>query len=242
MNAEVRRRIEMGTRALEFSRAHPDTEPGTQAAVSKLEQQVARAKDVATAQRDGIIHVHAAAQRKQELRRAMLSVPIAHLAKVGAAAAREEHELAQTFRFKPSASTFLAFRTAALGMESAALTHKELLAKYGLSASVLEEFSRTLEQFEAALALGNEGRTAHVGATKELNVVAQEIVRTVQVMDGRNRQRFADDAQLLGSWSSASRVLGQRRAVSDTPASPADGVTPPAGGAAPAGGEVRPAA
>jgi hypothetical protein len=34
MNAEVRRRIEMGTRALEFSRTHPDTEPGMQAAVS----------------------------------------------------------------------------------------------------------------------------------------------------------------------------------------------------------------
>ncbi len=31
-------------------------------------------------------------------------------------------------------------------------------------------------------------------------------------MDGRNRQRFADQEQLLGSWISASTVLGKPRA------------------------------
>ena len=38
MNREVRLKVEMGTHALEFSVAHPDTEPGMQGAVSKLEQ------------------------------------------------------------------------------------------------------------------------------------------------------------------------------------------------------------
>ncbi len=49
-------------------------------------------------------------------------------------------------------------------------------------------------------------------------------------MDGRNRQRFADDGQLLGSWIGASTVLGKSR-----------GGTEPEG-ETPAGGEVRPAA
>jgi hypothetical protein len=80
------------------------------------------------------------------------------------------------------------------------------------------------------VALGNDGRTAHVGATRELKAVASEIVRTVRVMDGRNRQRFADDGQLLGSWLSASTVLG----------TPRPDVEPEGG--TPAGGEVRPAA
>ncbi|MGH7510250.1 MAG: hypothetical protein ACREMZ_12385 [Gemmatimonadales bacterium] len=31
--------------------------------------------------------------------------------------------------------------------------------------------------------------------------------------DGRNRQRFAEDGQLLGSWISASTVLGPRSLV-----------------------------
>ena len=230
MNAESRRRIEMGKRALEFSRAHSDTEPATAIVTTRLEQLVARAEDTATAQRNGLIQVRAASARKEELRRSMLAVPIAHLAEVGRAAAREEHELGKTFRFKPGASTFLAFRTAARGMASSAETHREVLAKYGLAQSVVDEFVQTLDQFDEAVVLGIEGRTAHVGATRELRAVASEIVRTVRIMDGRNRQRFAADEQLLGSWISASTVLGTPR-----PGTESEGETP-------AGGEVRPAA
>jgi hypothetical protein len=50
----------------------------------------------------------------------------------------------------------------------------------------------------------------------------------VRLMNGRNRQRFAGDGQLLGSWISASTVLGNSRPAE------AEGGTPT--------GEVRPAA
>ena len=119
-------------------------------------------------------------------------------------------------------------------MASAAQTHRELLAKHGLAQSVLDQFVQLLDQFDAAVALGNDGRMAHVGATRELRAVASEIVRTVRVMDGRNRQRFAEDGQLLGSWIGASTVLGTPRAGSQA-AEEKDGGTP-------AGGEERPAA
>jgi hypothetical protein len=244
MNAVSRRKIEMGSRALEFSRAHPDTDAGYQAAAARLEQLVARATTIAAAQRDGLIDTRAASARKQELRRQMLSEPIAHLAQVGRAAARDEHELGKTFAFKPSASTYLAFRTAARGMAEAAQTHKEVLIKHGLAESVLTEFVVLLDEFDAALKLGIDGRTAHTGATQELYAVAGEIVRTARVMDGRNRQRFRDDAQLLASWINASRVLGTPRPV--PPTTPEDGVTPAQDGStpdtAPPAGEVRPAA
>jgi hypothetical protein len=232
MNKESRRKIEMGTRALEFSRAHPDTDPGTVSVVARLEQLLARATETATVQRDGLVHTHAASARKKELRRHMREIPIAHLAEVGRAAAREQHELGKTFTFKPGAGTFLAFRTAARSMASAAEAHRELLVKYGLSKSVLDEFIQELDQFDAAIALGNDGRTAHVGATRDLGVVAVEIVRTVRLMDARNRQRFADQEQLLGSWISASTVLGK----------PGRAVAEPEGGPPATGGEVRPAA
>lgn len=225
----------MGTRALEFSRAHPDTEPSTAAVVAKLEQLVARANEQATAQRDGFIQVRSATARKAELRRAMLEVPIAHLADVGEMAASEEHDLDKVFRFRPSASTFLAFRAAAHGMVTAVETHKAVLAKHGLSAPVLEEFGRMLEQYDAAVTQGNDGRTAHLGATRELEAVAQQIVRTVRVLDRPNRQRFAQDAQLLGAWLGASRVLGGRRSGTEPGTGPEAKETP-------AGGEARPAA
>ncbi len=89
---------------------------------------------------------------------------------------------------------------------------------------------RATDQFDATTALGVDGKTAQVGATRELRAVASEIVRTERVMHGRNRQRFADQGQLLGSWISASTVLGMPR-----PGAEPEGGTP-------AGGEVRPAA
>ena len=70
--------------------------------------------------------------------------------------------------------------------------------------------------------------------------MSSEIVRTVRVMDGRNRQRFQGDGQLLGSWISASTVLGVPRGVPGASGSAGAPVVPEGG--TPAGGDVRPAA
>jgi hypothetical protein len=232
MNAECRRKIEMGARALEFSRAHPDADPGYAAAAAKLEQLMARAAEAAVGQRSGIVDFRAASARKGELKRTMQSVHIAHLAQVGEEAATENHELGKLFRFKPAAATLLAFRAAAGRMADEAQTNREMLVKYGLSAPVLEEFLHLLGQFDAAVTLGNAGRAAHVNATAELAAVASGIVRAVSVMDGRNRQRFQQEEHVLAEWFSASTVLGRRRRGSDSAAPESE---PPAG-------DVRPAA
>jgi len=187
MNKVVRLKIEMGAHSLEFSAAHPDTEPGMQGAVSKLEQLVTQVNDAAVRQRDGFIQARTASARRKELRRAMLEVGIAHLAEVGRAAAREQPELGKVFRFNPDATTFVAFRAAARSMAAAAEEHKDTLVKFGMVQSVLDEFKQLLDQFDAAITQGNDGRSAHVGATVELSTVAQAIVRTIRVMDGRNR-------------------------------------------------------
>lgn len=243
MNAQSPRKIEMGTRALDFSRAHPDTDAGYGVSAARLEQLVARAGQIAAAQRDGLIDSASASVRKRELRRVILAGPIAHLAEVGQLAARESHELAKTFRFKPGAETYLAFRTAARGMAAEAQTHREVLMKYGMSESVLEHFGGLLDQFDAALSLGNDGRTAHKGATQELAAVASEIARTVRVMDARNRQRYEEDGQLLGSWTSASTVLGTPQRTPGTGGSADDRAGPPeTQGMTSADGDIRPAA
>jgi hypothetical protein len=86
-----------------------------------------------------------------------------------------------------------------------------------------------LDEFDAAVALGIEGRNKHMGATAQLRLLATEVARTVRVMNGRNRLRFEADGQELASWLAASTVLGTPRgAPPETPAPPT--------------GEVRPAA
>jgi hypothetical protein len=46
MNEGTRRNLEMGRRALEFARAHPDTNPAYLAAVARLERLLARAAEL----------------------------------------------------------------------------------------------------------------------------------------------------------------------------------------------------
>ena len=230
----------MGTRALEFGRAHPDADAGYAMAAAKLEQLVARAGEAAAAQRSGIVDVRAASARKAELRRTMLAVHIAHLAQVGREAAREDHELGKTFRFKPQAGTYLAFRTAARNMAVEAETHRELLIRHGLAASVLEEFVQRVDEFDAVVALGHTGRAVHMGATAELNVGGGRD-RAGGAGDGR-----AEPAAVPGRPAAAGGVGGRQHGAGGAgrgggvaPVSP--GKVAPGGAGSPAG-DVRPAA
>ena len=231
MNAKTRRKIEMGTRALKFSRVHPDSSPGYAAAVASLEELLTRAVQLADRQRDGITDVRAATAKKRELRKTMRRTQLMHLARV-ARASREIPELAQKFALAPEATPYLAFRTVARGIVAEAQTHKELLVKHGLADTVLDSLVQTLNQFDQAIEQGTDGRRAHVGARAELDAVTDEVVQIVKVMDALNRFRFADDAEVLAEWGSDSNTFGPPHPAGDKPA-PA---TPPPGS------EERPAA
>jgi hypothetical protein len=94
---------------------------------------------------------------------------------------------------RPGTRTYLAFRTAARRMAAEAQSRKEVLVKHGLAESVLVNLTQTLDQFDAAVESGVTGRQTHVGASAELQAVADEIFQIVQVMDGLNRYRFMND-------------------------------------------------
>jgi hypothetical protein len=237
MDARVRRTFETAGRTVNFSDAQPDTDPGHGVSLARLKEVWDRMEQVAAAQRAGLIDVHTGALEKRRLRREMLAGPIAHLSEVGSLAARQHPELASKFRYKPSGDTYVAHRTAARSLRAEAETQKEVLAKYGLSEAVLEVFGELLDQFDAAVTLGSNGRAAHTGATQELGALAVEAAQIVRAMDARNRLRFKNDMQLLGAWVNASTVFGKR-----TGSGPVETPAPEQGGTPVAGGEVRPAA
>jgi hypothetical protein len=223
----------MGARVVQLKLPQPDGDTGYALAATKVEELVARGAVAATEQRDGLIDRHAASLEKERLRREILAGPVKHMSKVGKVAKQEQHELGSLFRFKPDAPTLMATRTAAGSMLANAETHRDVLVKYGLSIPVLEEFHRLLDQFDSAVVLGDAGRAKHVGATRELQAIATELIRTVRVMDGSNRQRFKNNPQLLGAWINASTMVRAPQ-VSD-----GDDAT---SGTASAAGDVRPAA
>jgi hypothetical protein len=231
MKAKIRRKLEMGRRALEFGRAHPDTSPGYTAALTRLEERLGRADTLAGQQRQGMLEVRAATARKHELRRTMTVGHLDHLVSVARVAARELPELSQKFVLTRTQQPYLAFRTTARGMAAEAMADKELLVRHGLVDTVLEDLGQALDEFDAAVEQGTVGRRAHVGASAELATVADEVVQIVKVMDGLNRVRFASEPEQLVAWESASNVVATPRAAPAAPEVPS-----------PAPGEVRPAA
>jgi hypothetical protein len=241
MRAQASRIYEMGGRVGSFSDGQPDTDQSHQLSVAQVKAVVEQMKVVAAAQRAGLIDRRAGAAEKRRLRREILAGPVTHLAEVGRRAARDAHELGQMFRYKPGTQSYVAFLTATRAMQAGAEAYKAVLLKHGLSEPVLGLLGELLDQFDAAVLLCSDGRTAHKGATQQLDALAAELGSVVRTMDARNRQRFQGNAQLLASWVSASTVLGKRGVAVPAPVD-----TPVAGGqqggTPVAGGEVRPAA
>lgn len=239
MKAPTRRKLEMGKRALEFSRANPDASPGYAAALARLEERLARGEQLAGQQREGILQVRTASAKKRDLRRTVKRSHINHLARVAEVAAKEAPDLSpQKFVLRREANPYLAFRTAARGMAAEAESRKELLVKHGLTDTVLGALVKALDEFDAAVEQGAQGRRAHVGASADLDAVADEVVQVVKVMDGLNRYRFEKDPERLAAWESASNVVATPRPE----VKPVPAPTPAPEGIPPAGGEIRPAA
>jgi hypothetical protein len=242
MNGDVRRKFEMAARVVNVSDAEPDTDGGHQLSVERLKQVRAEMEQVAALQRTGRIEVHTSAVEKRRLRREMLAGPIAHLTEVGTLAGRDHPDLIDKFRYKPRAANYLAHRTAARSLQAEAVAHKEVLSQYGLSDAVMDVYGQLLDQFDAAVKLGSDGRAKHTGATKRLQALALEAGQIVRVMDARNRLRFKHDQLALGAWINASRVTA-RPAVPGTESEESPGPTGGEQGRTPgAGGDVRPAA
>ena len=231
MNSKARRKIEMGAAALEFSRKHPDESPGYAAALARLEDRLNRATQLERQQRDGILLAREATARKRDLRRSMKEALLGHMASVARVASDEVPELHQKFTLPRGSNTYRAFRTAARAIEAEAQSRKELLVKHGLSETVLQALTVSLDEFDAMVEQSSASRIAHVGASFELDDVGDEVVQIVKVMNGLNRFRFARQGELLASWQAASNVFATPHPVDEKAAPPVN----------PAGGEARPA-
>ena len=201
----------MGSRVLEYARLHPDPSPAFVAAVARLRERLARADQLDRRFNDGRSAVSVASARKADLRRRILRVHLRHLASVAQAASVEEPGLERKFVVPHRTFTYRGFQTAATGLAAEAESRKELLLKYGLGEEVLSGLQVALDQFETAVEQSSAGRLTHVGATAELDTIADEVVQIVRVMTGLIHVRFASQPELVVEWESASNVVAAPR-------------------------------
>ena len=216
MRSDVRRIIETSKRVLSFSTAHRDPSEGYGAALARLEKAVAEADVVAERQEAGIKAARGATGVKRILRRKIRKSQLLPLARVAESAAGEVPELFEKFRLVREAVPYLAFRTAGRGMLAEALKHKELLVRHGLLDTTIQNLAENLDKFDAVVEDGSVARRSHVGASAELDALADELTQIVRLMDGINRSRFFDDPDLLAEWLSASTVIRPRKKVTGT--------------------------
>ena len=87
-----------------------------------------------------------------------------------------------------------------------ASAHRELLIRYGMPESFLDELGASLNRFEQVLNEKHNGRAAHVGARAELEAVTSEIMLDVRQLDALNRFFFRNDAESLAAWKSSRDV------------------------------------
>ena len=221
MNKLFRRRLEMAQRVCEFLRTHQNKEEGEEPALLRLEQLIARSNVLAAEQRAGIVASRSAAAQRAEIRRVIEGKLLRFLMAAGVVAARGHLELVEQFQL-PTSGAHQAFLTAARGMLTTAVAQKDVLVKEGMKASLLDDLSGALLEFEKTLEASRVGRRLHTGASAELRAIAAEIVERVRLLDGLVRYRHGEDPHLMGAWASARNVLGPFRSKSqpegETPA------------------------
>jgi hypothetical protein len=165
---------------------------------------------LAAQQRSGLVARHAATLQRAEILDLLMAKLLRFLVAVGAVAARGNVEFAAHFRL-PTKSSHQAFLTAARGMLNTALAQKEVLIGEGMSATLLDDLTAKLADFERTLEASRAGRREHVEASAELEAVSVEITERVRMLDGLVRYRFGDNPALMEGWASARDVLGPFR-------------------------------
>ena len=212
MQQQIRWKLAMAARVLDFARAHPSDDVSYNALVSRLEDRVKRGDALALQQRDGSEQEHAAIARREELRWDILRLQMKHLVLAAELALPDHPELAGQFTLPSTDASLKAFITAARSLLNAALAQKDLFLQLGVGDTFLDEFSQGVADFDASTQTAHSGHGSHVGARADLEAVAGECVKVAGLLDGIYRARFRKDAESLAAWKSAKLVYAPTRA------------------------------
>lgn len=226
MQADIRRKLAMAVRALDFAEANPATDSSYVTVVARLKERLARAEVLSIQERDGRALEQAAVGRRKELRRVMHGDQLKHLVRVAELALEDHPELSGVFFRPPFGTPLNSFITSAKAMLAAALPRKELFVQLGLGDGFLEELEKAVADFDAATETAHSSRRDHVGARGDLKAVTEECMQLTGLLDGLVRSLFRRDAERLAAWSSAKTVVRFRGPGSDASAAPEVPATP----------------
>lgn len=231
MNIEVRRKMEMAARVREFVRSHSSTESSYAPVLVRLEERLTRAETIAARQHAGRVAAKGARARRKELRHIIQFQRLRYLTAVGSVVATDRAELAVKFKLPTGSVSNSSFVTAVKALIVVAEGQKELLVEEGMSATLLDELTKMVAEFEIILEAVRTARREHIGARADLEVITFELQKVVKVLDGITRYRFGMNPEMMAEWGAVKNVLGRSPRGRGAPVA---GETPGPGGIAPA--------
>src|SRR4051812_25462992 len=150
MNAVIRCKLDMAERVYDFCRRQGPWNQGYAATVALLQERLNRANVLAQQQVAGRLSVTGAVLSTERLRREIHDT-IAMLVGLARSAAREEPELrARIVRLRLNLSHQVFLTRARVAVETA-FAHRDLLIRYGIPDTVLDDLSATLDRFEETI-------------------------------------------------------------------------------------------
>jgi hypothetical protein len=207
MRSLIRRKLAMAKRALDFSLANPATDPGHATLVTTLQELVQQGQALMLQQQDGYGVEHGAVMRRTELRETIRD-SLRHLVAVARQLGEQDIQLASRFTQLDLTGPNNTFISAARLMVQNATASKELLISHGLGATLLDDVSKAITEFDSTVETAHTGRRGHVSASAALDAVSTEVMKVTRLLDGLNKARFKDDPAQLATWESARNVVG----------------------------------
>ncbi len=207
MQARIRSNLTMARRALDFAKAHPLTDGGFTAIVTRLASNLPSADALATRLADGIAAEQAAVATRAALKVRIHNGQLRRLVRVASLAAQAHPELSGQFVLPAARLANKPFVLAAQSLLAAATTNKDVLTGLGLGDTFVDELTASLQQFDAVTVDAAAHRADHVGARAELEAVTRSVVVDLRLLDTYYQAVTPPDADLLAAWESA-RNLG----------------------------------
>lgn len=219
----------MARRAADFAEAHPVTDSGFTAAVTRLKAHVDQADTLALLQEGGGQREHAARGRRFAVRQKVRTQQLRRLSRIANAAAKQHPELAGKYLLPTADDPNRTFIVKARVLLDNATAQKELLVSLGAGDTFLADIAAAITEYEETTAAAHDALADHTGAAAAFGAVMKQCSDDIVVIDTFMREHFGDDPQTLEAWRSAKNVAGPftAKSVPVTPAAPAPGATEP---------------
>jgi len=226
MDTRMRLQMERAQRVVGFSREHPSELPGYLAAVSRLEDRLARTREMADQETTGRLAGRATIAERTALGQKIVA-DLQLLAGIARTAGVEAVGTELRIRFPGPQRNQVQFLSGARVALATARRHQELLTGLGLPENHLATLGGRLGAYEALLEQREEAVRSRMGARSQFGALAREMRVLVEQLHAINRHRFQADAGAYTVWRSTRDLrVGSRKAGEAAPTALIGAATP----------------